>query len=285
MPCGHGRAIASSPAADFAHPAISSISTFASAECSPILGWEEAISTVETEIFATKLGPVALLCDELKTMCIIAPTTKALRVQPDPHNFMRFIWSLGTGLPQWLSEQERTRYLLQHCSSNRSPNRRAQDIFTRVICSAVHPVTRHKIAPVGQAHRTGIPMAKALRAGIFAISDEYTQREPTGLNEYDEPMPQAGFDPDPSTLRCPICFDTVCRPVVTLCLHVFCDEWIYKSLRDSSLACPICRVSITQPPEPDAILEGHLERAVAECVVAVPSGGRSSPYTRRDVEF
>jgi hypothetical protein len=69
-------------------------------------------------------------------------------------------------------------------------------------------------------------MAKALRAGIFAIrlvstalfcdnaqkSDEYTQREPTGVNEYDEPMPQAG--PDPSTLRCPICFDTVCRPVV-----------------------------------------------------------------------
>ncbi|KAJ7915108.1 hypothetical protein B0H13DRAFT_1872342 [Mycena leptocephala] len=145
------------------------------------------------------------------------------------------------------------------------------------VTGAVYLVTGHKIAPVGQARRTGIPIAKALRAGIFATSDEYTQREPTGVNEYDEPMPQAGFDPDPSTLRCPICFDTVCRPVVTLCLHVFCDECIYKSLRDSSLACPLCRASIPQPPEPDAILEGYLERAVAEGVVAVPSGG-SSPY-------
>ncbi|KAJ7340733.1 hypothetical protein DFH08DRAFT_811926 [Mycena albidolilacea] len=240
MPCGHGRAIARSPAAEFAHPAISSISTFASAECSPILGWEEAISTVETEIFATKLSESSPI-----------PLTLVRGADLDGRENKIFATYLCGLSGHWA----------QDCPYG-SLNKSGQDIC-------------FNIAPVGQARRTEIPIAKALRAGIFAISDEYAQREPTGVNEYDEPMPQAGFDPDPSTLRCPICFDTVCRPVVTLCLHVFCDEWIYKSLRDNSLAGPICRVSITQPPEPDAILEGHLERAVAEGVVAVPSDGRS----------
>ncbi|KAJ7870563.1 hypothetical protein B0H13DRAFT_2280596 [Mycena leptocephala] len=202
----------------------------------------------------------------------ITSMTKALQVQPDPHKFSeesRF----------GRSREQDICYVIAPVAALPKEGRK---IF---VTGAVYLVTGHKIAPVGQARRTGIPIAKALRAGIFATSDEYTQREPTGVNEYDEPMPQAGFDPDPSTLRCPICFDTVCRPVVTLCLHVFCDECIYKSLRDSSLACPLCRASIPQPPEPDAILEGYLERAVAEGVVAVPSGGRSSPYTWRDVEF
>ncbi|KAJ7913772.1 hypothetical protein B0H13DRAFT_1873630 [Mycena leptocephala] len=203
---------------------------------------------------------------------LITPMTKALQVQPDPHKF-----SEGSRFGR--SREQDICYVIALVAALPKEGRK---IF---VTSAVYLVTGHKIAPVGQARRTGIPIAKALRAGIFATSDEYTQREPTGVNDYDEPMPQAGFDPDPSTLRCPICFDTVCRPVVTLCLHVFCDECIYKSLRDSSLACPLCRASIPQPPEPDAILEGYLERAVAEGIVAVPSGGRSSPYTWRDVEF
>ncbi|KAJ7440589.1 hypothetical protein FB451DRAFT_1415085 [Mycena latifolia] len=109
--------------------------------------------------------------------------------------------------------------------------------------------------------------------------------EETEVNEYNEDNRQAASEPDPPNLCCPICCDTVCRPVATLCMHIFCDECIYNVLRQSSLACPLCRATITEPPEPDAILDRYLEQMIADGAVTGPSGGRSSPYTWRDVNF
>ncbi|KAJ7654265.1 hypothetical protein B0H17DRAFT_1146824 [Mycena rosella] len=159
-----------------------------------------------------------------------------------------------------------------------SPNRSGQDVCFKIAQVAALPTEGRKIFVTSDMQcgasghwaqdcpsRPGSPNRNTNGQGSPSRNTGY-KREPTGVNEYGEPMPQAGSDPDPLTLRCPICFDTVCRPVV-------------------SLACPLCRASVTQPPEPDAILEGYLERAVAEGVVAAPSGGRISPYTWRDVEF
>ena len=49
--------------------------------------------------------------------------------------------------------------------------------------------------------------------------------------------------PDPPTAaskRCPICFDSLQNPSVTLCGHVYCTECIMTVAR-SSKQCPICR--------------------------------------------
>ncbi|KAF7332877.1 Helicase-like transcription factor isoform X1 [Mycena venus] len=110
-------------------------------------------------------------------------------------------------------------------------------------------------------------------------------REDMEVNGYNEDNLQAASEPDPPNLRCTICLDTVCRPVVTLCLHIFCDECIYNVLSHGSLACPLCRATITEPPEPDTILDRYLEQVIADGTVTGPSGGRSSPYTWRDVNF
>ncbi|KAJ7714377.1 hypothetical protein B0H16DRAFT_524349 [Mycena metata] len=96
---------------------------------------------------------------------------------------------------------------------------------------------------------------------------------------------QAAPEPEPPNLRCPICLNTFRRPVATLCMHIFCDECIYDVLRHGSLSCPLCRATITEPPEPDTILDRYLEQMIADGAVAAPSGGRSSPYTWRDVSF
>ncbi|KAJ7272295.1 hypothetical protein C8J57DRAFT_1467778 [Mycena rebaudengoi] len=97
------------------------------------------------------------------------------------------------------------------------------------------------------------------------------------MNGYNEDNRQAASEPDPPNLCCTICLDTVCRPVVTLCMHIFCDECIYNVLRHSSLACPLCRATITEPPEPDTILDRYLEQMIADGTVTGRSGGRSSP--------
>ncbi|KAJ7785043.1 hypothetical protein DFH07DRAFT_2848 [Mycena maculata] len=124
-----------------------------------------------------------------------------------------------------------------------------------------------------------------------AWEDEADERDYSWDNEegggWGEDTEVNGYasEPDPPNLCCTICLDTVCRPVVTLCLHIFCDECIYNVLRNGSRACPLCRATITEPPEPDTILDRYLERMISDSAVARPSGGRSSPYTWRDVDF
>ncbi|KAJ7761399.1 hypothetical protein B0H16DRAFT_1530910 [Mycena metata] len=129
---------------------------------------------------------------------------------------------------------------------------------------------------------------------VWEEEDEYVEppdEEGTGwgedieVNEYNGDNLRAAPEPDPPNLCCPICLNTVCRPVATLCMHVFCDECIYDVLRHGSLSCPLCRAPITEPPEPDTILDRYLEQMIADGAVTEPSGGRSSPYTWRDVNF
>lgn len=58
--------------------------------------------------------------------------------------------------------------------------------------------------------------------------------------------PSLAPDPTPSSApkRCPICFDTLQNPSVTLCGHVYCTDCIATVAR-STKQCPICRKKLT----------------------------------------
>ncbi|KAJ7724239.1 hypothetical protein B0H16DRAFT_1736843 [Mycena metata] len=78
---------------------------------------------------------------------------------------------------------------------------------------------------------------------------------------------------------CSICFEAFNRPVVTLCAHIFCDACLTENFK-YSMACPLCRSAITEPPMRDRLFEVELSQAVAAGVIAEPEGaGRESPYT------
>ncbi|KAJ7033486.1 hypothetical protein C8F04DRAFT_1260997 [Mycena alexandri] len=78
---------------------------------------------------------------------------------------------------------------------------------------------------------------------------------------------------------CGICSDTFNRPVVTLCMHIFCDACITQNF-GYSMACPLCRSMITDPPMRDVLFEAELTQAVADGVIAEAEGvSRQSPYT------
>ncbi|KAJ7811368.1 hypothetical protein B0H13DRAFT_2383935 [Mycena leptocephala] len=78
---------------------------------------------------------------------------------------------------------------------------------------------------------------------------------------------------------CSICADTFNRPVVTLCMHVFCDSCISRNLSYSRL-CPLCRTSIRDAPLRDAMFEQELAQAISRDGVHGPTvPGRSIPYT------
>lgn len=49
---------------------------------------------------------------------------------------------------------------------------------------------------------------------------------------------------NPASKRCPICFDSLQNPSVTLCGHVYCTECITTVAR-STKQCPICRKKLT----------------------------------------
>ncbi|KAF7378319.1 MPN domain-containing protein [Mycena sanguinolenta] len=82
-----------------------------------------------------------------------------------------------------------------------------------------------------------------------------------------------------AVLTCGICFDTLSCPVVTLCMHVFCDACIANNF-SYSMQCPLCRSPVREPPIRDALLEDELRGAVECGLVSSPEvAGRSSPYT------
>ena len=49
---------------------------------------------------------------------------------------------------------------------------------------------------------------------------------------------------NPAPKRCPICFDSLQNPSVTLCGHVYCTECI-TTVAKSTKQCPICRKKLT----------------------------------------
>ena len=61
------------------------------------------------------------------------------------------------------------------------------------------------------------------------------------------PLINADSSPTPTltaSKRCPICFDNLQNPSVTLCGHVYCTECITMATR-STKQCPICRKKLT----------------------------------------
>ncbi|KAJ7141315.1 hypothetical protein C8R44DRAFT_726934 [Mycena epipterygia] len=93
------------------------------------------------------------------------------------------------------------------------------------------------------------------------------------------------FDAASVLFKCCICFDTFVNPVVTLCMHLFCDRCIHRNLQVSS-ACPQCRGNITTPPMRDGMYEAELERAVEDGVVERPTArARSHAYQWDDIDF
>ncbi|KAJ7018105.1 hypothetical protein C8F04DRAFT_1278213 [Mycena alexandri] len=69
---------------------------------------------------------------------------------------------------------------------------------------------------------------------------------------------------------CPICADTFHRPVVTLCMHIFCDYCITKNFAYSK-ACPLCRSAIMDVPMRDKLFEQELRQAIASGLVVAPT--------------
>ncbi|KAK6977625.1 hypothetical protein R3P38DRAFT_3237038 [Favolaschia claudopus] len=77
---------------------------------------------------------------------------------------------------------------------------------------------------------------------------------------------------------CSICLDTFNLPVVTLCMHVFCDACMSRCL-DRSNECPMCRRAIIARPIRDELFEDELEVAIEIGSVSAPmSCIRSLPY-------
>ncbi|KAJ7603758.1 hypothetical protein DFH06DRAFT_1151635 [Mycena polygramma] len=76
---------------------------------------------------------------------------------------------------------------------------------------------------------------------------------------------------DDTQFTCPICFDTYRHPVVTLCVHIFCEDCIQANYGYSG-TCPLCRATLTEPPQPDRIFEIALELAIERGEVKAPTG-------------
>ncbi|KAJ7445750.1 hypothetical protein B0H11DRAFT_2249302 [Mycena galericulata] len=84
---------------------------------------------------------------------------------------------------------------------------------------------------------------------------------------------------------CCICVDTFLQPVVTLCIHIFCDRCIHRNFRES-FACPQCRNLITSAPFRDHMFETDLEDAIAAGHVPQPSAARRwHAYRWNDMYF
>ncbi|KAJ7705194.1 hypothetical protein B0H16DRAFT_1747381 [Mycena metata] len=129
----------------------------------------------------------------------------------------------------------------------------------------------------GQSGPTGEPPAdstnldiavQAVEAGTVVVG------EPAG-----EPQATPTTVTEKELFACGICSDTFNRPVITMCMHIFCDACITANFR-YSMACPLCRSTITDPPLRDYLFEVELTEAVAAGVVAEPEGvSRKTPYT------
>ncbi|KAJ7216225.1 hypothetical protein C8J57DRAFT_1538041 [Mycena rebaudengoi] len=68
---------------------------------------------------------------------------------------------------------------------------------------------------------------------------------------------------------CPICIGNLHKPVMPLCMHIFCYACIHQTLCDNT-RCPICHAPIQIPPIRDDAFELDLFDAIREGLVKAP---------------
>ncbi|KAJ7214218.1 hypothetical protein C8J57DRAFT_1601756 [Mycena rebaudengoi] len=69
---------------------------------------------------------------------------------------------------------------------------------------------------------------------------------------------------------CCICLFTLQKPVVPLCMHIFCYACIRRNLRERNV-CPVCRSPIREPPIRDNAFEMELYDAICDKLVDKPT--------------
>ncbi|KAJ7290329.1 hypothetical protein C8J57DRAFT_1611111 [Mycena rebaudengoi] len=84
---------------------------------------------------------------------------------------------------------------------------------------------------------------------------------------------------------CCICICTLHKPVVLLCMHIFCYACIHQNLRERN-CCPVCRAPIRGPPIRDDAFERELFDAIGEGLIEAPTADLpTSLYNWDEVDF
>ncbi|KAJ7025270.1 hypothetical protein C8F04DRAFT_1191619 [Mycena alexandri] len=141
----------------------------------------------------------------------------------------------------------------------------------------VGPIYRHFLANAGKSI-------------VHAIDvDEWSEQDPIDVDAGNivevEGIQQSQCTRNAGLFACGICSDTFRRPVVTLCMHIFCDACIARNF-GYSMACPMCRAPIVDPPVRDKLFEDELKEAIEMGIVNRPVvAGRRKPYTWRTSLF
>ncbi|KAJ7649526.1 hypothetical protein DFH06DRAFT_554846 [Mycena polygramma] len=65
---------------------------------------------------------------------------------------------------------------------------------------------------------------------------------------------------------CCICIDTFHAPVVTMCIHIFCEK-CFQDLLIQGHACPKCRMPLADECMRDALFEQELASAIANGLI------------------
>ncbi|KAJ7452422.1 hypothetical protein B0H11DRAFT_2245897 [Mycena galericulata] len=95
----------------------------------------------------------------------------------------------------------------------------------------------------------------------------------------------ASATPAGHAFECCICKNTLLKPVVTFCIHFYCDHCLRRNL-NYSFVCPQCRRTITSPPMRDMLLETALAAAIERGEVPKPmQKGRAAAYVWHGVRF
>ncbi|KAJ7838235.1 hypothetical protein B0H14DRAFT_3701131 [Mycena olivaceomarginata] len=79
---------------------------------------------------------------------------------------------------------------------------------------------------------------------------------------------------DNKVFECGICWDTLYKPVITMCMHIFCYDCLHKWLAEKKKMCPLCRTRVKEQPIRDCAFEEELEAAVVDGRVAEVEGER-----------
>ncbi|KAF8128316.1 hypothetical protein K438DRAFT_2032795 [Mycena galopus ATCC 62051] len=76
----------------------------------------------------------------------------------------------------------------------------------------------------------------------------------------------------PKVYECGICWDTLAKPVVPLCILIFCFHCLRKWMAEGRKACLVCHANISEAPMTDDVFETELDAAIGFGVVVKPTG-------------